>query len=178
MWGWFGVIGDWFKSLWETIKGIPNLVFNAFVDALNNIGGKIKDVWQAVTDLPSLILEGIKAVFIPDTEELKADVLGLVDSVSHTFNLGIDSKDWLVDSFSEQAVSDVESDYKIHGVGTFHLTFLDVTYLKRGVEYFRPIIRGFIVLLLMFFNYKQVLTFIGQDPAMYNTARNNAKGED
>lgn len=94
---------------------------------------------------------------------------GLIDSLNHTFNLAIDSAEWLKDGFTEEAIPDAKGDYNIPGVGNMQLTFFDTSFLKRGIEYFRPIIRGFLVLLLCFFHYKQVLTFIGQDPGIYST---------
>lgn len=121
-------------------------------------------------------MNGIKGIFIPDTDELKNDVNGLLEQLNHTFNLGIDSQNWLVDSFTEEAIPNEEATYNIPGLGEIKLTFFDASYLKRGIEYFRPIIRGFIVLLLVFFNYKQVLTLIGQDPGMYHSAKIKSEG--
>lgn len=62
-----------------------------------------------------------------------------------------------------QPVTDIEGDYYISGVGNFHLTFFDTKYFVQGVEYFRPFIRGFLVLLMALYNIKMVLGFVRQD---------------
>lgn len=71
---------------------------------------------------------------------------------------------------SEQPVTDVKGEYNINGLGTMEITFLKADYLQQGVDFFRPFIRGFIVLLLLLYHYKQILTFIGQDPTIAHNA--------
>lgn len=63
----------------------------------------------------------------------------------------------------ESVVQDVYADYDIYGVGSFHLKMFDAKFLVDGVEYFRPFIRGFLVLLMALYNIKQILGFIRQD---------------
>ena len=64
---------------------------------------------------------------------------------------------------SEQPVTDVYMDYTIPGVGDFNLKVFDTNFFVQGVTYFRPFIRGFIVLLIAFFNIKMLMSFIRQD---------------
>lgn len=78
-----------------------------------------------------------------------------------------------VDNLNEKDIADISSNYDIPGVGSFKFTFFDASYLKDGIEFFRPIIRGFITLLLLFYNYRQVLSFIGQDPTIAHNAMEN-----
>lgn len=61
----------------------------------------------------------------------------------------------------ESAVEDVDGNYTILGVGTFNLTFLDASWIVDGVTYFRPFIRGFLVLLMMLYHVKQLIGFFG-----------------
>lgn len=63
----------------------------------------------------------------------------------------------------ERPVTDVFADYTIPGVGKFNFKFFDTQYLYDGVTYFRPFIRGFVVLLMAFFNIRMILSFIRQD---------------
>ena len=142
---------------------------------LSGIINSLTNLKESISSLPEKLKELLQSIFVPDQNELKETITTFTENLNHTFNLAIDSKDWLVDSFTEQAIEDEKSDYYINGVGTLNLTFFDTSFLKRGIEYFRPIIRGFIVLLLVFFNYKQVLTFIGQDPGMYERAKSAAE---
>ena len=54
-------------------------------------------------------------------------------------------------------------EYAIPGIGKFKLTVLNAEYLQQGVAYFRPIIRGFLVLLMFLFHVKQLISFFGYD---------------
>ena len=78
-------------------------------------------------------------------------------------------------NITAEPITDTSGDYYIHGVGTFKFKFLDAKWIVQGVDYFRPVIRGFWVLLLLFFNFKQLLSFIGQDPGMYSRSYNDYK---
>lgn len=49
----------------------------------------------------------------------------------------------------------------IYGLGSFEATFLDVGYIKTGVNTFRPYIRGLITLFLLFYNFNQFSQLIG-----------------
>lgn len=60
-------------------------------------------------------------------------------------------------------VTDINADYEISGVGTFNLKFFDTKHFIQVVTYFRPFIRGFIILLLAFYHVKMLLGFIRQD---------------
>lgn len=63
----------------------------------------------------------------------------------------------------ESAVEDTTVDYTIPGVGSFNLKVFDSKYFVQGITYFRPFIRGFIVLLLALYNIKQLIGFFGYD---------------
>lgn len=54
-------------------------------------------------------------------------------------------------------------DYNIPGVGSFNFKVLDTEHLIKGINELRPIIRGFIALLLLFFNIKMAIGFFRQD---------------
>lgn len=63
----------------------------------------------------------------------------------------------------EQPVKDINADYHIAGLGTFNFKFLDTHFLYEGVSYFRPFIRGFLVLLMAIYNIRMALGFIRQE---------------
>ena len=141
---------------------------------MSSVVDKLGSIGESITSLPSkivdLVVEGIKGIFIPDTEEIKGQFTDMVANVERSFGLQVDSLDWLVNGITEEAITDTKADYTIAGVGTFNLTFLDSNFLKQGIEFFRPLIRGFVVFLLILYNYKQILTFIGQDPSIAHNA--------
>lgn len=64
---------------------------------------------------------------------------------------------------SEQPVEDIEVDYNISGLGNIHFKALDTSFFKDGVAYFRPFVRGFIVLMLFLYNIRQLIGFFGYD---------------
>lgn len=111
--------------------------------------------------LPSLILNGIKDIFIPDVDALENEFNAFLRELKLQFNFDTDFFENIATDGTP--VQDVEGDYSISGVGTFKLKFFDTKYLYDGVEFFRPFIRGFIVLLLAFYNIKMLLGFIRQD---------------
>lgn len=127
----------------------------------------IKD---AVLGLPTLILDGIKEIFIPDTDAISADFNNMIESIENRLGLTTDSLEALKDGITEVPLSDINAEYSLPGVKTFTLPFMETSFVRDAIAFFRPLIRGFIILLLIFFNYKQLLSFIGQDPNIANNA--------
>lgn len=61
---------------------------------------------------------------------------------------------------SSSAPTDITAEYN-GGLWSYSGKFVDFSWVVQGVEYFRPFIRGFIVLLLVFFNVRQALSMFG-----------------
>lgn len=74
--------------------------------------------------------------------------------------LGIDVFD--MDSLfsASSAPTDIEGSYNF-GLASYTGKFVDYTYLIKAVGELRPYIRGFLVLLLFFFNVRQALSMFG-----------------
>lgn len=123
--------------------------------------GGIKSVWQAVTDLPLTIVNGIRDIFIPDTNDINGKVNAFMAELKMKFSF---DTDFFESVFAgESPVTDKYVDVDIPGVGTMNLKIFDTKYLIDGVTYFRPFIRGFIILLIALYNVKMMLGFIRQD---------------
>lgn len=71
------------------------------------------------------------------------------------FNYDLDN---LVSNSS--APSNINSTFNF-GLFSYTGTFVDFSFLVKGVEFFRPYIRGFIVLLLFFFNVRMAMSIFG-----------------
>ena len=177
MWGWLSSVVDWLADIVESIISLPIKIGEAiggiFYDLFNWLNPFsddfiLKIFFEWITDL-------LKEIFVPDTEQIKSNFNDMLESVSNSFGISFDSLEEFTDTWQEKPTDDIESDYNIHGVGTLKLKFLDTTYLVQGVNKFRPIIRGFVVLLLILYNYYQVLTFIGQDPRIAHNAEQAAE---
>lgn len=118
-------------------------------------------LWEGITQIPNLILEGIKEIFIPDNEYIEESFNGFLDELKMKFNIDTGAFESLFQG--ESAVTDTYVDYNIHGVGGMHLKVFDSSFLVQGVEYFRPFIRGFLVLMMLLYHVKQAIGFFGYD---------------
>lgn len=155
-------------TLLEKILSSVSNAFKTFWSHFDNLTNWFKSVFDSISNLPSLISDGLKDIFIPDVETLQADLEAAVENITSQFGIHFDTYDRLFDT--EIAPEDVVEDYNIPGIGTFKLKFLDTSYLINGVAFFRPFIRGFLVLLLLFYNWKQALTLFDQNPAIAGSA--------
>lgn len=61
-------LGGWFQSVISAIVNLPGNIFSQFQAILSNIKGAIDSVVSAVTSLPGLIMDGLKQLFIPDSD--------------------------------------------------------------------------------------------------------------
>lgn len=142
------------KSVWQAVTNLPSLI----ADALSGAFDAVKD---AVLSLPNLILDGIKSIFIPDTNYIKDRMESFTDEMAMKFSF---DTEFFEDLFqAEKPVEDIEMDYNITGVGDFKLKVLDTSFFVQGVTYFRPFIRGFLVLLMLLYHIKQLIGFFGYD---------------
>lgn len=174
---------DGIKNLWEAISNLPKLVANAFSSFFTNIGngitnvasgiskiaanvanalsGFFSNVVEAITGLPDLILNGIKSIFVPDADYIETAFTSFTDEMKAKFNIDTSAFESLFQA--EQPVEDISADYDVPGVGTLNLKFLDTSFLSSALDKFRPIIRGFIVLMIFLFNIRQLIGFFGYD---------------
>lgn len=123
--------------------------------------GTLSGIFNLLKALPqilaNLILDGIKSIFIPDPEQMEAQFMGLLDEINekYAFDFDLDS---LFSSSKEP--DDITAVYAV-GSQSIEMTFVAWHYLKQAVEYFRPFIRGFIVLMLIFYNLRQFASLFG-----------------
>lgn len=128
---------------------------------LDGVVSGLKSIWETLTNLPQIMLDGIKSIFIPDTEEINNKFNSFLQELKMKFSFDTDFFEGLFQG--ESVVNDVYEEYEIPNVGTFNFKFFDSNFFVDGVTYFRPFIRGFLVLLLAIYNVKQFLSFIRQD---------------
>ena len=100
-------------------------------------------------------------MFIPDTDYIQRSFMTFVDELKVKFGF---NTDFFVQLFQNEAVvEDIYTDISIPNVGTFKLKLLDTKYLVDGVTYFRPFIRGFLAILIILYNIRQLIGFFGYD---------------
>lgn len=108
-----------------------------------------------------MIGDAITDILVPDVAYIENAFNEFIDELKIKF--GIDTEVFENLFTDEEAVTDVEGDYSISGVGTFNLTFLDTSFFVQGVDYFRPFVRGFLVLMILLYHIKQIVSFFGYD---------------
>ena len=134
------------------------MIYEKFTDILNTIATKLQSVIDTLTGIPSLILNGIKDIFVPDTAVIEQEFNALLDKLEDKMGIfQYDLDNLFADSMQPGNIE-----------GTFGTTlwsytgaFVDFRWLIQGVEYFRPIIRGFLVLLMFFYNVRMALSMFG-----------------
>lgn len=110
---------------------------------------------SVVSGLPDLILSGIKSVFLPDKETLQA-----------SFDKVTAKCDKLLVSYDLERLFKAETDITDVTVTVRgkKAVIVDSSIVQIGISHFRPYIRGFFVLMLVFFNVNQFLSLIGANP--------------
>lgn len=153
MWGWLSSVVGGLETVWQAVVNLPKLIGDA-------LSGFFTDVKDAILGLPELILDGLKKIFIPDTEVIETKFLGFVEDFGTIFGANFDAFDSLFNV--EKPLEDVTADITIPGVGSFNLKILDKEWVHKGVAYFRPVIRGWLTLLLIIFYWNNSLGLIRQ----------------
>lgn len=104
-------------------------------------------------------------------EEMKTEFISFVDNLNpNSLSNDVDSLGGILNS-TEREPTDFFANINlgnsvINGLNFSNLPIADFDWMKKGVEYFRPIINGFIAWLLGMFYYRELLSFIGQSPNM------------
>lgn len=132
----------------------------------------LADLWEGICSIPELLLNGIKSIFVPDTDDMQDKFTSFTSQVSPaTMDDGENSLGGLLDVESSEP-ADISSDYNVGGLNLSDVKFLNLEYFKQGVVYFRPVINGFLTWVLFMFYYNQLLSFLGQAPLMASAVRN------
>ena len=183
LWNWLSSIVSWLRScaefllqipvaiwdnvknipamVWDFVKEIPGQVWGFFENAFSTVTGVVQNIFNSVVQIPNKILDGLKWLFIPSEDEINKSIQTLSNTFKSTF--GVDSYD-ISDIFgTETEIADQQATISVGGY-EFNLTVFNVKYLVRAISTFRPVIRGFIVFLLILYNINQLLALIRQNP--------------
>ncbi len=160
-------LSGWFNDVIENIKNIPSALadwFNKIIDHIKNIPSLLSDLWDTIKGIPDLIISGLKSLILPDKDYFSNKKLQIENSFSRLLGFDVSSVSEFFDSSNVVSTNleAKEHDYSIHGVGTVKLKAFDNKFLIEGVNKFKPFIRGFVVLMLVFFHLNNILNLIGQ----------------
>ena len=139
----------------------------------DSVIGFIKKIVNSILSLPKaiadLILNGIKAIFIPDMDEMAVEFESFVNRLSPNTYADADTLGGIGGASSKEpvnAIANISLGNSVISGLNFRTTLVDYGWLKTGVEYFRPVINGLLAWLLGMFYYRELLSFIGQAPNM------------
>lgn len=160
-------LSGWFNDVVENIKNIPSALadwFNKIIDHIKNIPSLLSDLWDTVKGIPEAINSGFKSLILPREDYFDNKKTQIETSFSRLLGFEVSSVSELFDSSNiyMQNLEAEEHDYFINGIGTVKLKAFDNKFLLAGVNKFKPYIRGFTVLLLVFFSFNNALNLIGQ----------------
>lgn len=138
---------DWFGSLDENLA-----------KWFKSIGEWFASVIEAVAQLPAkiaeLVIEGLKKLFIPDEDFINAKI----EYLKKAFNrLGVSTYDMSAIMGKETVFSDITCTIFGQEVVIVRMDIVENAVLK-----FRAVIRGFMTLMLVIYNYNQFMGLIGQ----------------
>lgn len=145
---------DWTDPVFSGSGGGGIIDISGIISGLKNL---LNGILSLPEKIASLLLDGIKLLFIPSEGFLQEKVDFVVNKFKTAF--GITPFDMSFMFSSEKSFSDIE--INIMGASG---TIVDTSYLIDAISGFRKIIRGFIALLLVFYNINQFLGIIGQAP--------------
>lgn len=137
------------------------MVWGFFETSFNTVSSIIQNIFSTVVSLPENILNGIKSIFIPRETEVQKSIDTLTNTFKSTF--GVDSYDISNIFGTEAEITDQQGTIQVGGY-EFNGTVFNVKYLVNAISTFRPVIRGFIVFLLILYNINQFLALIRQNP--------------
>lgn len=151
-------------------------MYNVITLGINSV---LSDIFSSLVNLPSNIVEGFKGLFYIDVDELELIFTDFISELSSKFGVSTVSSvslfdegrsssnselDKIVDIFSvEKEPGNISTEYYIRGLGKSSYTFVNYHYLISSVNFFRPFIRAFLFILLLFFHYSQIMSLIKQE---------------
>lgn len=126
-------------------------ILSGILGGVENIVDVIKDGASKITDG---IIGGVKSIFIPEDGYIEKKIKEMQKEFD---SMGVVVYDMSVLFGKSSPIEDITVEIK----GTRAVIF-DSASLEYALDKFRPIIRGFFMLLLVFYNANQYLGFIGQ----------------
>lgn len=159
----------------DVIVGTPDQVLPDEGDGTlaGTVSGILAQVMALPQNIANLILDGVKSIFIPDPEHLEGEFMGLLEELNDVYSFDFDL-DSLFSAGKEP--EDIYGYYPVSGK-SLPVLFVSWHYLKKGVEYFRPYIRGFIVLMLIFYNLRQFMAIFGLGGVMNGDSGDNRRND-
>lgn len=137
------------------MTNIPSLIKDYIVDLRDSVLEKLRSIIQGIIDLPDKVGDAIKGLFLPSDGFIE----GKIDHFRNKLIcMGVDAYDMGLIFNKEQPFTDITCTIRGQTVTIVRMDVVD-----KVVKKFRPIIRGFMWLMLVFYNINQFMRFIGQE---------------
>ena len=147
-------IKDIFSNMIDTVVSLPGKIKDYIVELRDTVLEKLRSIIQGILDLPEKIGDAIKRLFLPSDGFIE----GKIDHFREKLlGMGVDTYDMGSIFNTEQPFADITCSIRGQTVTIVRMDVVD-----KVVKKFRPIIRGFMWLMLVFYNFNQFMYFIGQ----------------
>lgn len=110
-----------------------------------------------IGELPAKFAEAVKGIFIPEEGYIDGKIEYLKNQIMVAFGIG--AYDMSSMFSSETTMKDIKITLYGHT-----MTICSMKFVMKALGTFRPIIRGFIVLMMIFYNINQLLICLGFSP--------------
>ena len=137
-----GKFATWFETIIEGVQAIPDVLSGWFTDVIE----WLSSIWDAICSIPDLILEGIRAIFVPSEDFVTTKVEALrsrFNWIEPILGYGDFIKTQLVDPEPPVLyvhLGDAEGELNYGGT----VKFLDLTWYERYKPQGDAIISGFL----------------------------------
>lgn len=148
-------IKDIFSNMIDTVVSLPGKIKSYIVDLRDTVLEKLRSIIQGILDLPEKIGDAIKGLFLPSDGFIEGKIEHFREKL---LGMGIDTYDMGPIFNTEEPFADITCTIRGQTVTIVRMDVVD-----KVVKKFRPIIRGFMWLMLVFYNINQFLYFIGQE---------------
>lgn len=143
-------IKDIFSNMIDAVLSIPSKI----KDFRDDMVHKLRDIIDGILNLPEKIKDAIKSLFLPSDGFIEGKIVHFRQKL---LGMGVDTYDMGSIFSKEQPFEDITCTVRGQTVTIVRMDVVD-----KVVKKFRPTIRGFMWLMLVFYNYNQFMGFIGQ----------------
>lgn len=148
-------IKDIFSNMIDTVVSLPSKIKGYIVDLRDTVLEKLRSIIQGILDLPEKIGDAIKGLFLPSDGFIEGKIQYFRDKL---YAMGVDTYDMGSIFNKEQPFADITCTIRGQTVTIVRMDVVD-----KVVKKFRSVIRGFMWLMLVFYNINQFMHFIGQE---------------
>lgn len=148
-------IKDIFSNMINTVISLPSEIKGYIVDLRNTVLEKLRSIMQGIIDLPDKMGDAIMGLFLLSDDFIEGKIQHLRDKL---LGMGVDTYNMGSIFNTEQPFADITCTIRGQTVTIVRMDVVD-----KVVKKFRPVIRGFMWLMLVFYNINQFLRFIGQE---------------